>query len=480
MKLTELQPAAVFRWFERICAIPHGSGNTAALSEFCAAFAAQRGLACVRDEIGNVIIRKPASQGREQLAPVILQGHLDMVCDKRAGCPRDLRTEGIVPLTDGAYVFAEDTTLGADDGIALAYILAVLDDPEAVHPPLEVLLTVDEEVGMIGATALDCASLTGRRLINIDSEEEGVLTVGCAGGVRVNCTLRLSVTQPQQNAAFLRIAVSGLAGGHSGIEIGRHRGNAIVLLGRALHTLSQKCAFGICDVRGGAEMNIIPQQAEAVICTVDAAGAEAVIAEISAEFAAQFSVTEPQVCVTAEPCGAQPRCTDAASAAKLIFALMQTPNGMIEMHPEIPDMVMTSLNLGTAAFVGDVLALTYLVRSNDNRAKAALSEKLGAFYAYLGGSTAFSAGYPAWEYRSDSPLRSAMAETYQAMYGKTPLVQVIHAGLECGILSAKMDGADMVSIGPDIENAHTPNERLSAESARRCYEYLLSVLANLK
>lgn len=481
MNVSELKPNIVFKYFSEICAIPHGSGNTSALARYCIDFAEAHGLEYCIDNAGNVIIFKEGTAGYENSPTVILQGHLDMVCDKTDDCPIDMEKDGLKLCTDGEYVWADGTTLGGDDGIALAYMLTILSSDNIPHPPLEALFTSDEEIGMIGANKLDVSRLKGKRLINIDSEEEGVLIASCAGGVRVKCEIPINYAECAQ-MSFCRISVGGLKGGHSGIDINKHRKNAIRLLGRLLEYVSRRCEINICSLSGGGKENSIAKNAEAevafAVCSkaqfYDAVNAFIAIAKN------EIHHTEPDLFVTVRDIDERKLCTEPSSTKRIIFALMQVPDGIQAMSPDIPDMVQTSMNLGTVFTNENNLTMKYLIRSNAAAGKQKSVEKLVSFIEYLDGGLEFTSDYPAWEYRMFSPLRDIMVNTYRELYAQAPEVKSIHAGLECGILASKIQGVDMISFGPDLENVHTPQERMNAESAERCWNYLVKVLEKLK
>lgn len=481
MNVSELKPHIVFKYFSEICAIPHGSGNTSALARYCIDFAEAHGLEYCIDNAGNVIIFKEGTAGYENSPTVILQGHLDMVCDKTDDCPIDMEKDGLKLCTDGEYIWADGTTLGGDDGIALAYMLTILSSDNIPHPPLEALFTSDEEIGMIGANKLDVSRLKGKRLINIDSEEEGVLIASCAGGVRVKCEIPINYAECAQ-MSFCRISVGGLKGGHSGIDINKHRKNAIRLLGRLLEYVSRRCEINICSLSGGGKENSIAKNAEAevafAVCSkaqfYDAVNAFITIAKN------EIHHTEPDLFVTVRDIDERKLCTEPSSTKRIIFALMQVPDGIQAMSPDIPDMVQTSMNLGTVFTDENNLTMKYLIRSNAAARKQKSVEKLVSFIEYLDGGLEFTSDYPAWEYRMFSPLRDIMVNTYRELYAQAPEVMSIHAGLECGILASKIQGVDMISFGPDLENVHTPQERMNAESAERCWNYLVKVLEKLK
>lgn len=475
-----MEPKEVFRYFAEFAAIPHGSGNTKQVEQYCMDFARAHGLLSYRDGYGNVMVSKAGTPGYEDSPPVILQGHLDMVCEKAEGCLLDMEKEGVRLLTDGSYIWADGTTLGGDDGIAVAYILALLASEDISHPPLEALFTCDEEVGLRGARMLDASRLKGRHLINIDSEEEGILTVGCAGAVRVYCQIPLSSCAAEGSAAILKIG--GLRGGHSGVDIAKNRHNAIKILGLLLDTLHKRQDICVASVRAGGRLNVIPQAAEAVICFDPAKGTDirrsvkTFLGQIKKECAA----ADPAVFADIEETGLPAACLDRAGTEAVIFSLMQVPSGVYAMDPDIPGMVRTSLNLGSARMEKDVLELALMIRSNTDLGKYTLVRQLTWLTGHLKGSIRLEDDYPAWEYSRDSVLRDRMVQAYQDVYGSMPAICSIHAGLECGILSEKLPGVDMVSFGPDLENVHTPMERMSVRSVERCWRYLVHVLELLR
>lgn len=483
MLLDELKPEKVFHFFSEISKIPRGSENMEAIVAYCLDFAKERGLEAYRDDYGNVMIFKGGTKGYEQSASVILQGHLDMVCEKCPDCPKDMNCEGIDLVIDGEYVRADGTTLGGDDGIAVAYILALLDDSGTIaHPPLEALLTADEEVGLRGAYALDASKLTGRRLINIDSEEEGVLTVSCAGGRRVSCAVPVAYEETPAAMCAKTVAVGGLLGGHSGIDIGRNRKNAAKVLAEFLYDLKRSVRVRIARFSSGGRLNVIPHTAEMVIC-IDGAQAtkfDAILVDYNAKLKTACAQTEPDAFVSSTDARIPEKCLDEASGSTVISTLLLAPDGVCAISADIPFLVQTSSNLGSGSIEDDALQLGFMIRSNTDYGKAETMRRLTALIERTGGTVTPSDDYPAWEYRQISPLRDVMIEVYEQMYGKKPEICAIHAGLECGILAQKLDGADMISIGPNMKDVHTPDERLEIQSVERCWEYLLRVLERLK
>jgi len=480
--LENLNPQKVFGFFEEISAIPHGSGNVGKIADYCMKFAEKRSLKAVKEACGNVIIYKNGTVGYENSQPIILQGHLDMVCEKEVGLEKDMTTEGLDLYTDGDWLRAKGTTLGGDDGIALAYILAILDSNDIPHPPVEALFTVDEETGMTGAEELDGSLLKGKRLINIDSEEEGFITVSCAGGVRGCVSYPLEYVKTENEMTALEITVSGLLGGHSGVEIHKRRLNGYIVLGSVLSRISEVAETFICDLKGGDKTNVIPKSAKAIIVTktesVDTV--MSAIKEYEELLKAEYSAFESGLKITASKTTLPENHFTKKSTDTVIFVLHNSPNGVVNVMKNDPDMVISSLNMGELSVTNNSLKIGYLIRSNSLSGKRLVSDKLRSFTEFLGGSIVFDSDYPSWEYRENSPLRDTMADVFEEMYGKKPIITSIHAGLECALLSDKIPDSDMVSIGPDMENVHTPDERLSISSVERTWNYLLSVLKALK
>ena len=468
--LSPLQPRAVFHYFEELCAIPHGSGNTKAVSDWCAAFAKARGLEYHQDALNNIIIIKEAAPGYEGAEPVILQGHLDMVCEKEPGCPKDLEREGLDLEVDGDFVTARGTTLGGDDGIAVAMALALLDAQDIHHPRLEVVLTVDEEVGMLGAAALDASPLRGRTLINLDSEEEGVFTVSCAGGNRTECVL--PVKREPFPGTVLTVSVGGLTGGH--------RANANVLLGRCLRAVSARTELRLGEAAGGSKDNAIPTESRAQIVVSDEAATRAALRELEANLRREYRTTDPELFLRAEPSQWEGSPMDQASTERAVCLLTCLPNGVQAMSGDIPGLVQTSLNLGILTTGAEELRACFSVRSSLGSQKEALKDRLTCLTQALGGRTQYSGDYPAWEYREESPLRDRMVQVFRERYGRAPKVEAIHAGVECGLLAGKIPGLDCVSIGPDLLEIHTPRERMSISSVQRVWAFLLEVLRRSK
>lgn len=475
--LTGLQPSGVFEMFEQLCGIPHGSRNTKAISDFCVRFAQEHGLNYRQDDSNNVILFAPATPGMEQAQPVMLQGHLDMVCEKEADCPLDLQKEGLNLRTDGKWIWAEGTTLGGDDGIAVAYALAILADLAIPHPPLEVVLTTDEEIGMLGAAAIDLSEVKARRVLNLDSEEEGVLLAGCAGGATVCCHIPLMWTLKKGLRATVQI--TGLRGGHSGMEIQKGRANANKLMGRFLNEMDEAFAYALCTVNGGNKDNAIAREstADVVILPERLAELTAFAAQRQEAYRAEYGEADPDITIAVTP-GTEDTFEIMMGDCRrsVLSVLQQLPNGVQQMSRDIEGLVQTSLNLGILKVDFRGIHLTSSVRSSVNAEKQQLIQQLAEICGKLGGSCEVMGEYPAWEYKADSPLREIMTEVYMEQYGRKPAVEVIHAGLECGLLSGKLDGLDCVSFGPDIVDIHTTREKLSIPSVQRTWKLLLEVL----
>ena len=476
-RLAGLEPAAVFHYFEEICAIPHGSGNTKLISDYLVAFAKEHELRYIQDENNNVILFGDGTCGMEDHAPVIIQGHMDMVCEKDADCPIDMATEGLDLTHDGNCVFAKGTTLGGDDGIAVAMALAVLADKTIAHPPIEAIITVDEEIGLLGAASIDVAEVKGRTLINIDSEEEGIFTVSCAGGA--TATISLPVDRRAVYGPCIRLAVDGLQGGHSGVEIHKNRANANKIMGEFMSRIQKLMPLCLTSFSGGSKDNAIPRscQANLVAMGIHLDRINGIAEELQAEVRAQYD--EPEATVQAfdvDALGGNSLSTE--STAKVIGLLCSVPNGVQAMSADIEGLVQTSLNMGIAK-LGDRFTTTFSVRSSVNQEKQDLLGKLEALAAFYDGSFTKRGEYPAWEYKKDSNLRDTMVRVYTDMFEKAPEVVAIHAGLECGLLSEKLPGLDSVSIGPQMHDIHTSRERLEIGSTERTWKFLLEVLKNL-
>lgn len=486
--LSNLEPKKVFEYFEEITRIPHGSGNVEQISDYLVKFAKDRGLFCIQDELKNVIIVKEATPGYEDEPAVILQGHMDMVAVKKPDYDIDMKTEGLKVAIRGDEIYAEGTSLGGDDGIAVAYSLAILDSDTLKHPKLEVIITVDEEVGMDGARGIDLSMLTGNRMINLDSEEEGIFWTSCAGGARVKCKLPVEKSAEllkKANMQLVEILVGGLLGGHSGAEIHKERGNSNCLFGRFLYRLCDKIQVSLCEADGGLADNAIPRETKAVLAfeAKDKELFEAVVKEVEQEIAGELATKDPGFFIKVQDCQgekqegtAEVSCLSYEDTKKAAAFLIGLPAGVQAMSADMPGLVETSLNMGILKLDENSLLAEFSVRSSVESAKEALIEKMCAVTALAGGNNEITGDYPGWKFRKDSPLREKMVAVYEQMYGTSPKVEAIHAGLECGILGSKIKDLDCVSMGPDMKDIHTTEETLSISSTARVWEYLVKLL----
>ena len=476
-RLAGLEPAAVFGYFEEICAIPHGSRNTKMISDYLVGFAKAHNLTYHQDEMNNVILFAPGTCGMEDRPPVILQGHIDMVCEKEASCPIDMAAEGLDVTHDDTCVYAKGTTLGGDDGIATAMAMALLADDTFPPPPLEVVMTTEEEIGLLGATAIDLSQLKGRTLINLDSEAEGVFTVSCAGG----CTacISLPVERRAVYGPCIRLTVDGLQGGHSGADIHLKRANANKIMGEFMSRIQKLMPLCLTSLSGGAKDNAIPRSCQATLVAmgINLERINDIAAALQEEVRANYD--EPDATVQAfdvDALGGNSLSTE--STAKVISLLCSAPNGVQEWSADIEGLVQTSLNLGIAK-LGDRFSATFSVRSSVNSEKQEVLDQLKALAEMLDGTYSQDGEYPAWEYRKESHLLDTMVRVYREMFAQEPKVEAIHAGLECGLFSQKLPGLDCVSIGPQMYDIHTTRERLEIASTERVWKFLLEVLKNL-
>ncbi len=474
MVLNGLEPRRVFEIFEEICNIPHGSGNMEGISEYCIRFARERELEVLRDAANNIVIRKNGSTGMEQLPPLIVQSHLDMVCAKEAFSDRDMSTEGLELFVQGDVIGAHRTSLGADDGIGVALSLALLDHSKLKHPPLEIVLTADEETGMIGAQALDTSCLKGKRMISLDSEREGTFTIACAGGMRVECSI--PVSRKNFDGMTLDVTLDGLKGGHSGEEINSGRGNANKLLARVLCSVAQKTDTRLCAFNGGEKENAIPRMAAATILVKSPSAAKDAIREQYEQMKKEYRSTDDGIRIRTVEAGAGGKPLDEESTKRALALLFSAINGVQMMSTEIAGMVQLSLNMGVAATENETISTCYTVRGASESQIAAAADQLAALTEALGGQTKRSGTYPPWEYVADTPLQKVMEQVFLRQYGKKPVILAIHGGIECGLLSRKIPGLDCVCIGPDEDGIHTPSERLHITSTKRVWDYLCSVV----
>jgi len=459
----------LFEHFSAISAIPRGSGNCSGIADYLVEFARARGLEYLRDRMNNVLIRKPATEGYEDAPAVILQGHTDIVAERTPDCKKDMSREGLDLFVDGDFIRARGTTLGADNGTAVVYALSVLDGRCGAHPAIEALFTADEETGLFGAAALDGGWLRGRLLLNLDSDREGVFTVGCAGGMQVTVS-RAAVGEGYCGDA-VRLSVSGLLGGHSGVDIDKRRENATKILAEALTELGE---LRILSLLGGSKDNAIPRTAECVFIPEKPISAGA--CEILEKIGAKYRDHEPSISIKLSAVSAEGELRSSEDSAAILSLLRELPSGIVKMSEELEGEVETSLNLGITELTPDALSLSFYVRSSREGATAEVAEVIRGIAEAHGGVAEIASSYPAWEYDPKSPLRERIVRLYRESYGKEPVVNTIHAGLECGVIAAKVDGLDCISTGPDIYDLHTTEEHLSIPSFVAVWKFICDFL----
>ena len=474
-----LEPKSVFKWFYEISQIPRGSGNEKAISDFLVSFAKARGLEVWQDKALNVIIKKAGTKGFESSKPVILQGHMDMVPEKEAGSNHDFTKDPIKWQLKGEMLYAQGTTLGGDDGIAVAYCLAILDANDIAHPPLEVLITTEEETGMDGAMAVTGEHLEGTRFLNIDSEREGSFLISCAGGANVNVTF--DIEREALKGEIIKVAVSNLLGGHSGMEIIQQRANAIKMLARSLHALKEKEELNIIEISGGSKHNAIPKDSCALIAVKNADCAIKILSEFSAKLKKEYRTADPNMKITIEKASSNKKDMFTKSlSSRLVDFMVMVPDAVQYMSMEIKGLCQTSLNNGILEEVDNKLLFTISVRSSVKSMLDEIVNKLSLCAHYTGGSCVKKSEYPAWEYEENSPVRDAAVSTYKKMYGKDAIVTAIHAGLECGLLKKTLPQIDAISFGPNLYDVHTPDEHMDIKSVERVWHFLLEYLKALK
>ena len=493
--LAEVEPKEVFSFFEEISQIPRGSGNTKKISNYLVDFARERNLECYQDALNNVIIIKEATPGYEDHEPVILQGHMDMVAVKTPECPLDMKIDGLVLRVMGDYVIAAGTSLGGDDGIAVAYALAILDSETIAHPRIEVVITSDEETGMDGARGIDLSVLKGRRMINIDSEEEGVFTVGCAGGARID--FEWNAKAEAITGKELEITITGLKGGHSGVEIHKERGNSNQIFGRLLEELTRVYPVRLLSVKGGQADNAIARETTAKFIFTEEKnekgeqisyrkdGIHNLLNKMRGILKDELATRDPGFDLKwkfSEKQDKEYEVFSMADTRKIALFLCSLPNGVQAMSSDIDGLVETSLNFGIlkqkTVLHDAYLLASFSVRSSVESAKDALIKRLFAIGRLVGAKYRSRGEYPGWKYRVDSPLRDSMTEIYQDMFGEDPQIVAIHAGLECGLFMSKIPDLDCVSIGPNMKNIHTTEESLSISSVQRTWKFLQAILEN--
>ncbi len=478
-KLNNLEPQRVFHYFEEIANIPHGSGDMIKIAEYCVEFAKKHSLKYYRDNANNVVIYKKGSAGRENMAPVILQGHLDMVCQQTEDRNIDFTAEGLDLLVEGDFVSARGTTLGADNGIAVAMVLAILESETLLHPPIEAVFTTDEEIGMVGAMALDMNVLKGRKMINIDAEEDESVTVSCAGGSDFQASLPL--TRIAQNGTEITIILKNLHGGHSGVEIDKGRVNANMLAGRFLGFMAQSAEYSIISIDGGDKGNAIPNLCKMRICVNE-------VEKFTAKANDYLNTIKEEICARENDFSfeisigeyAQYNVFEPVIQGNLIYILLCAPNGIIEMSAEIKGLVETSLNLGILKTCDSEIFLHFTLRSNKKSAMEFLENRLIVFFNAIPCQIKTFGHYPAWEFNSSSTLQGYYIDAYKTVTGSEPTIEAIHAGLECGVFSSALSGLDCIAIGPQLFDVHTVREKMSISSVQKIYKILNTLLENIK
>ncbi len=475
------KPEKVFEFFEDIAGIPHGSGNVEQISNYLVDFAKKRGLKYRQDDSLNVIIWKDGTKGYEDSDTVIIQGHMDMVAVKTPDSNKDMEKEGLDLEVNGDYLSAKNTSLGGDDGIAVAYALAVLDSDDVAHPPIEAIFTVDEEIGLLGAASLDTSDIKGKLMLNLDSEDEGIFTVSCAGGGTATCNLPLH--KEPINAQIIELRLYDFAGGHSGMEIIKGGANANCIMGRILLNVFQNVGMRLVSINGGEKDNVIAKVSEAAIAVNKEAveKAKKIIENTFNEVKDEYKTTDPDAKLQTNVIEEQfMDVMSGTTTLATIISLVNMPNGIQRMNNEIEGMVQTSLNLGILRTTETNVALSYSVRSSVESEKQFLIEKLRSLTEIFGGTLEMSGEYPGWEYKADSKIREVSVKAYEELYKEEPVVEGIHAGLECGLFADKIEGLDAISFGPTMKNVHTTDEMLSISSTERTWNLITKILEMLK
>lgn len=479
--LTNHEPKDVFSYFEKICSIPHGSGNTDAIATFLVNFANEHNLESYRDSSNNVIIRKGGSTGYENSDTIILQGHHDMVCEKDEIVEFDFTNDPIQPVVDGDWIHAKGTTLGGDNGIAVAMILSILADDSISHPPIEALITADEEIGMLGAFAFDCNNLTGQKLINLDSEYEGVLMCSCAGGVNVRS--RVPIVREEISGIKIKIVIKGLTSGHSGVEIDKGRANSNVLIARLLCELSAKESYNLFALEGGTRETAIAaiSKAEIIVSHDKASRICESINFLANQYMNEYRSVEPHMQISVEKEDENTFYALSKTASEKVWqVLVAIPDSVQTMSIDMTGLVQTSTNFGLLKLDECELTFSNTVRSSITAQREWIASKINAIVALAGGTTTKDGAYPGWAYNPDSVLKDTILKAYKSLFGKEAIVDAVHAGIECGLFADSIPNLDCVSIGPNMKDVHTPRERLNISSSYRTYELLKKILADSK
>ena len=482
MKVTDLKPAGVFHFFNEICQVPRPSKKEGTIIEYLKEFGKKHNLETKVDEAGNVLIKKPATKGRENLQTVVLQSHVDMVCEKNSDVEHDFLTDPIETVVDGEWLKAKGTTLGADNGIGVATELAILAADDIEHGPIECLFTVDEETGLTGAFALKEGFMSGDILINLDSEDEGELFIGCAGGIDTVAKFAYKEIAAPQDYFYFRVDVKGLTGGHSGDDINKNRANANKILNRFLARVADKYDMYLCEIHGGNLRNAIPREAYAV-CAIPFSEKENVRVDLNifaAEVEAEYSVTEPNMQFVLQSENVRPVAIDRDTTARLIKSLYAVHHGIYAMSQDIPGLVETSSNLASIRMIeGNVIKIETSQRSSILSSRNDMRNAVAAAFELGGATTTSGEGYPGWKPNPSSPILKVAEEAYKRLFGVEPKVKAIHAGLECGLFLEKYPSLDMVSFGPTLRGVHSPDERMLIPTVDKFWRHLLEVLVNI-
>lgn len=483
-KIENVKFDRIFYHFEQISKIPRGSGNEKAISDYLLDFGKSLGLECIQDAALNIIIKKPASIGYENAPAVIIQGHMDMVCEKNSDKEHDFEKDPINLVVKGDYIYADRTTLGADDGIAVAYAMTLLEDNTIEHPAIEVLLTTDEEAGMSGAMALQPHYINGKIVLNLDSEEEGKLLVSCAGGIRTKSILPIEWIDKKNDTIAYNLVIRGLKGGHSGMEIHLGRGNSNKLMGRLLKNIDKELDFNLVSLNGGSKNNAIPRESSSII-TISQKDERKLLdikRRVCEELKNEFSKKDPNLRVhLLEVEESVDKVFSDDSTKKAVDLLYMYPNGVNTVSSDIQGLTESSTNLGVVTTLENSIEYDSTARSSVSSLKDEIVTRSKCITEILGGKLVTESSYPEWPYKTDSKIREVCKDVYERMYEKTPEIVAIHAGVECGLFKEKLgNDVDMISFGPDIIDIHTPNEHISISSVERCYEYLLEVLKEIK
>lgn len=481
--LEKLIEQNVFKYFSEISKIPRGSGNEKAISDYLLDFGKDLGLESIQDDANNIIIKKAATKGYENAPTVIIQGHMDMVCEKNKDKVHDFTKDPIELVVKDDFVYANGTTLGADDGIAVAYAMAILASNDISHPALEVLITTDEEAGMSGAMALNPEHISGKIVLNLDNEEEGKLLVSCAGGIRTKSIIKIQLEDKKEATKEFSIEVKGLKGGHSGMEIHLGKGNSNKIIGRILKNISNEISFNLVSIEGGSKNNAIPREASAVISIneIDKGKLLEIVANLTKDLKNEFATKDPGLLINiSETTSANNKVLSNEITQKVIDLLYMYPNGVNTESADIKGLIESSTNLGVVSMNENEVEFDSAVRSSVFSLREDIVQKIKCITELCGGEFSSNSGYPEWPYKADSKIREICKDVFKRMYNKEPEIVAIHAGVECGLFKEKLGDLDMISFGPDLYDVHTPNEHMSISSVERCYEYLLEVLKEIK